>query len=431
MVYVHPVLTPERNHRGGVRISQIGQLTTFALSARTPGVFSSCSLVLVWVPLMVTAVVRTLYASNVSLVWDANSEPDIAGYNIYYGPASGVYTNIIEAGNVTNIIISGVDPGGIYYFVATAFTTNGLESDPSNEVTYGSGTNQVDQPPTLDPVPDVTIEEDAGLQTVPLTGITPGFGEVQPLVLTAISDNPTLIPNPTISYTNSESIASLSLVALPDATGTAVVSVVVSDASTNVVRAFNVIVNPVNDPPTVSSIPDQTIQRNQSTLPITLTVGDVESPSEGLALTGKASNTNLVPESQIVFSGIGLLRTLTITPTQGKIGTTFIHIRVSDGLLETSTTFLLTVSGNGVGIVPSALAGTPILSVSSVDSFAGTTIEWTSTPGATYRLLSKEDLEDAAWQNLSGNIVADSQTTSWIDGTAPGNPTRFYLILLP
>src|SRR5439155_7985 len=55
--------------------------------------------------------------------------------------------------------------------------------------------------PTLDPLAAVVIDEDAGVQTVSLAGITAG-GETQTLTVTATSSNPGLIPNPAITYTS-------------------------------------------------------------------------------------------------------------------------------------------------------------------------------------------------------------------------------------
>src|SRR5262245_1626675 len=75
-------------------------------------------------------------SQNVSLAWDPNSEPDLAGYIVYYGNASGQYTNSSRLANTTNTTVSGLQQGGTYYFAVTAYNDQGLESDPSNEVFY-------------------------------------------------------------------------------------------------------------------------------------------------------------------------------------------------------------------------------------------------------------------------------------------------------
>src|ERR687892_220448 len=70
---------------------------------------------------------------SVTLAWDANSESDLAGYRIYYGQSSQSRTNRIEVVNGTTATISNLSRGLTYSFVATAYNSSGLESEPSNE----------------------------------------------------------------------------------------------------------------------------------------------------------------------------------------------------------------------------------------------------------------------------------------------------------
>lgn len=73
---------------------------------------------------------------GVTLEWDPNQESDIAGYRLYYGTSSGNYSNTIEVGNETTALVEQLDPAGTYYFAVTAYNTEGLESLPSDEVSY-------------------------------------------------------------------------------------------------------------------------------------------------------------------------------------------------------------------------------------------------------------------------------------------------------
>src|SRR4051794_11482562 len=77
-----------------------------------------------------------LAAPSVTLVWNPNTESDLAGYNVYFGPTNATYTNKIILGKVTTNIVSGLVPGAKYFFAVTAFNTSGAESDFSNEISY-------------------------------------------------------------------------------------------------------------------------------------------------------------------------------------------------------------------------------------------------------------------------------------------------------
>ena len=70
--------------------------------------------------------------TNITLKWDRNSEPDIAGYNVYYGRISGEYERLETVTDTTATI--GVRGTKTYYFAVTAFNANGVESDLSEEV---------------------------------------------------------------------------------------------------------------------------------------------------------------------------------------------------------------------------------------------------------------------------------------------------------
>src|SRR6267142_834591 len=72
----------------------------------------------------------------VSLTWDANSEPDLAGYRIHYGTSPGSYTlpSISAVGQNNARTITNLQANTTYYFAVTAYDLAGNESPLSNEV---------------------------------------------------------------------------------------------------------------------------------------------------------------------------------------------------------------------------------------------------------------------------------------------------------
>jgi hypothetical protein len=86
-----------------------------------------------------------IYAATTTVAWDANSEPDVAGYKLSYGTQSGTYTTVVDVGKVTTTTVTLTD-GVRYYFAVQAYNTGGLISAYSTEVVYDV---PVANPPTL------------------------------------------------------------------------------------------------------------------------------------------------------------------------------------------------------------------------------------------------------------------------------------------
>lgn len=82
------------------------------------------------------AVPTAPWTRSVTLAWDANVEPDIASYRLYYGTRSREYSQSVDAGTGTTAKIEGLTCGAVYFFAVTAWNEAGLESGFSNEVEY-------------------------------------------------------------------------------------------------------------------------------------------------------------------------------------------------------------------------------------------------------------------------------------------------------
>jgi hypothetical protein len=70
----------------------------------------------------------------IDLAWDANQDPDLGGYRVYYGTSPREYTNFMDVGNVTNFRLDELREGVTYYIAVTAYDMSGNESDFSEEV---------------------------------------------------------------------------------------------------------------------------------------------------------------------------------------------------------------------------------------------------------------------------------------------------------
>jgi CSLREA domain-containing protein len=131
------------------------------------------------------------------------------------------YTPLADASGSAVITVTVMDNGG---------TTDGGIDQVTQIFTVN--VTAVNDAPTLDPISDpAAIPEDAGQQTINLSGIGAGPGDEsgQTLTVTALSSNTALIPNPTVTYTSPNVTGKLSITPVANQVGSAVITVTVRD----------------------------------------------------------------------------------------------------------------------------------------------------------------------------------------------------------
>jgi len=97
-----------------------------------------------WVhPLPPENLVADVSGDTVSLSWDANAEPDIAGYNVYRSDVSGGPYDKINEEVVAELVYADVPGTGDYYYCVTAQIHAVTESRLSNEVSAPVGVSEV------------------------------------------------------------------------------------------------------------------------------------------------------------------------------------------------------------------------------------------------------------------------------------------------
>lgn len=293
-----------------------------------------------------------------SLTLNAGTSDDVALTGIFSGADNedDLLTVTIE-GNTNDGLFSNVtvdytspDPTGSITFQANPGVSGSSDiiarlSDGQAFVDKGFTVTvqNVNASPTLDPIADDDIDEDAGEQVVVLTGITPGAGEsgVQTVTVEAVSSMPSVIPNPIISYDGTSTTAELRYQPLPNQFTTGgppvTITVTVRDSENpplEVTQSFTVTVNSVNDPPVIDGIVSSDITIDEESM---LTIG-----VEDLIITDPDDNTFTVtvqPGANYTASGASL------TPNEDYVGVLNVSVVVSDGEAESAPfNFSLTVS---------------------------------------------------------------------------------------
>jgi len=183
--------------------------------------------------------------------------------------------------------------------------------------------------------------------------------------MTAVSTNPTLVPNDAAHISVRKTATSLffgdtdtsgligitttrQIIITPTAnlTGVAVVNVTVNDGTgLQVTRPLTVVVISTNAAPQFVAEGNElvdTVMPEDSSRSLGFIVQDAD--NDPLQVTASASNLTLLPPSALSINGTGGNRTLTIVPAANQFGAATITISLTDGVSTTVRSFLLTVT---------------------------------------------------------------------------------------
>lgn len=243
---------------------------------------------------------------------------------------------------------------------AVRIETDGI--NPASDVTFVIEPKLL--PPSLAAIESIAIDEDDGLQTIPLSGIAKGRPGGPDLRFSASSSDTTLIASAVVDHTPGESTAVLRFSSLANAVGTAILSVTVTDAGANgimgdsddaaVTRLFTVNIRPVNDPPEFELLPlvsatqkAGVTARDSVVTNVTPGGGNDENMQEPGAFEVTAANAGLFSvQPQIDSQG-----RLTFTPDPNKSGVSLVSVRLSDdggvergGIDTTTKSFVIHVT---------------------------------------------------------------------------------------
>jgi hypothetical protein len=201
-----------------------------------------------------------------------------------------------------------------------------------------------DDAPTISAIANQTTPEDTP-KTVSFTVADPDTALAS--LTPSVSFDPSGVVQ-SVSFSGSGANRSLTVTPKANRSGSALISVTISDASGGVSTSFTLTVTPVNDAPTVNGPANQTITEDSSTGSLSFSVADVDSGS--LTVTAASNNTSLIPNASIVVApvtGAPGARSVTVTPAANRSGgPATITLTVSDGSLTGTDTFTVTVNAS-------------------------------------------------------------------------------------
>jgi hypothetical protein len=137
------------------------------------------------------------HAADVTVGWTKCPQSDIMGYKIHYGTTSGNYDYSVDVGNYDSCSISGLAEGQTYYFAATSYNADNIESVYSKELVHIMPTSEPDIPASEPDVP--APEPDTPAPEAPTTP-TDGSGGTEVTTFSPMADATVRIKNPTRNY---------------------------------------------------------------------------------------------------------------------------------------------------------------------------------------------------------------------------------------
>ena len=240
----------------------------------------------------------------------------------------GIQTTLSNAAGQWDVASGDIryDPA-LNYTGPASVTYVAIDNDnsASNIATVSVTINSVNDPPVINPILPVTIDENttAGPITLVVSDVeTP----IASLIFTPSTNNPTLVPLTGIAFSGND----VTITPQANQFGTADITIEVEDADGGTdSEILALTVTGVDDPPIMDPILPVTILEDAGASgPYTLTATDVDTPVASLtfSLTNN-SNPTLIPAGGIVITG----DQLTLTPALNQFGTANLTIQVDDG----------------------------------------------------------------------------------------------------
>lgn len=233
------------------------------LAAGTSFLFHTAATTSIGAPATPTHVLAEADDGSFDLTWSANSEPDLAGYTVYWGPANGPPDSaLFVAAPATSATITDVHNAQPYDVTVDAVDTAGQHSDPSAPVVV---TPADATPPAL--TSSEPADGSSGLTLVPVVRLT--FSEPMTtgslVIRLCTSTEPpaqATCPNPTAAilttptWSADDTVATVNTSSHFTAGTTYVLAISASDAAGNTLAApapiaFSLASVPDTTPPTV------------------------------------------------------------------------------------------------------------------------------------------------------------------------------------
>jgi len=190
----------------------------------------------------------------------------------------------------------------------------------------------VNHPPSISSVSDQETDEDVPSSSQISFIVNDVDTTSDALILTARSENAELIPNDEhhLFFQSNGYYRFLTVVPAANQFGTTHITVSITDSYSVRTTGFDMTINPINDPPFILPVAPVTTNEDTAISSLAITIGDLETSADLLALSFLSDNETLMPIQNIRVTGQSATRYLSLTPTANESGNAKITMKVTD-----------------------------------------------------------------------------------------------------
>ncbi|MEY4065644.1 MAG: hypothetical protein RIR26_1852, partial [Pseudomonadota bacterium] len=304
-----------------------------------------------------TAEVKIVFAQDSAILsnWDGRQESTPlwqgkqAGDNIvsdfsqcsdesFNSQSSGPLTSVDGSSCGLSRAVFPFNAGGDVFFRLVGATDSEIRLSPVFSILAGNNVPQLALPASVE------TNEDT-----PLSNLSVRISDSEsPLLCTSSlsfrSTNSQLLPSANIFLTGQAPDCTLTLLPAPNKSGLSAVVVTLSDGSLTEQKVLQFKVNPVNDVPFVSDVPNQSTKEDEPLIDIPFLIGDADGP---LSCPGNvavsSSNATVLPQENVILGGFYPNCTLSLVPKANQSGSATVTLQVNDGNASAQDSFELNV----------------------------------------------------------------------------------------
>lgn len=391
-------VTPAANYNGVINFSitaddrlgtntSVSTAETFAL---TVNAVNDAPVSTATIPAQTMLDVLPAYVIDMGNYFDDVETAD-ADLTITNNATGSLFTLAVSGKNLTVTPIAGQSGSE-----DVTFTVSDGELSVTQTVTFSVQANSSEI--TNTGIQDVAVDEDFSSYTIDLSGVFTDTNDANATFTYIVGGLSRL--SGAVSGTN------LVLNTTSNFNGTESLFLIASANGKSSFTSFDIVVNPVNDAPTLGSASSQSIQEDGQLSGVFLTFADLDTDASNLQFTATSSNQSVIASSDIAISQSASGITLSANTIANASGNTTITVNVTDGEFTATQTFAVTV-----------------LSVNDAPTVSSTTIA-NATEDAAYTQALAGLFSDVDGDNLTYTLESNPNWISVSNGSLVGTPTN-------